>query len=104
MAHVCCVFCNNAVPPAQLRAWSGGARCPACRRITETLIFPALLEANERLLSEPALLRDAPSSAGFVAVLRPADGALAELRATALTPDAYRAAIAARDSAPQTAQ
>jgi hypothetical protein len=37
-------------------------------------------------------------------VLRPADGALAELRATALTPDAYRAAIAARDGAPEAVQ
>ena len=58
----------------------------------------ALLEANERLLAEPALLREAPHSAGFVAVLRPVDGALAELRATALTQDAYRAALAARDA------
>ena len=93
-------------PPA-MRAVAVLARVSAPGRRTfgvRTCVRAALLEANERLLSEPALLRDAPSSAGFVAVLRPADGALAELRAAALTPDAYRAAIAARDSAPQTAQ
>ena len=69
MAHVCCVFCNNAVPPAQLRAWSGGARCPACRRITETLIFPALLEANAP--KPPALTSDPPAEGEAVCFYSP---------------------------------
>jgi hypothetical protein len=63
-----------------------------------TCVRGALLEANQRLLASPGLLRDAPHCEGFVAVLRPADGALAELRATALTQDAYRVALAARDA------
>jgi len=63
-----------------------------------TCVRGALLEANERLLAAPGLLHDAPHCEGFVAILRPADGALNELRATALTQDAYRAALAARDA------
>lgn len=89
---------RNAPPP--LRAVAVLARVTAGEQAfgVRACVRAALLEANERLLSEPALLREAPHAAGFVAVLRPADAALAELRATALTPDAYHAAIAARDT------
>jgi hypothetical protein len=57
-----------------------------------TGVRAALLEANERLLSAPEALREAPHAAGFVAILKPHEAALAELRRTALGRDAYLAA------------
>ena len=97
---------RNGPPPMRAVAVVARVSAPGHPRAfgVRACVRGALLEANARLMDEPGLLRDAPSSAGFVAVLRPADGALAELRASALTPEAYRAAIAARDAAPETKQ
>jgi hypothetical protein len=61
-----------------------------------TGVRAALLEVNERLLEAPGLLRSATASAGFVAILKPQEAALTELRARALGRDAYAAALAAR--------
>ncbi len=60
----------------------------------------ALLEVNERLLHTPAMLRTEPGGAGFIAILKPHEGALAGLRNRALSRDAYLAAqISAADAA-----
>ncbi len=73
----------------------GGAATFAVR----TGVRAALLEVNERLLSAPGTLRDAPAGAGFVAILKPQEQALTQLQARALGRVAYAAALAARAEA-----
>ena len=59
-----------------------------------------LLEVNERLLREPSALRDAPSGAGYIAIVKPVyEQALAELRRRALARDEFVRAVAARAAA-----
>jgi hypothetical protein len=64
-----------------------------------TGVRAALLEVNERLLSAPATLRNSPAGAGFVAILKPQEQALAQLQTRALGREAYTAALAARAEA-----
>ena len=48
-----------------------------------------LLEVNERLLKEPHLVREAPTGAGFLAIIMPRAEDVRKLSGNALSPDDY---------------
>ena len=59
MARVFCVFCNTTLPAEPLAGGIGDLQCLTCHRVTEVVLFPALLDSGA--LKPPPLASDPPA-------------------------------------------